>query len=45
VDLFYIKKLFMGFSVVSLELSYKFEIISKYKVKKKKKKNPTSSHL
>ena len=28
----------MGFSVVSLELFCKFEIISKYKVKKKKNK-------
>ena len=37
--MFYIKKFFMGYDVVSLELSYKFEIISKYKVKKKKKKS------
>jgi len=38
----------MGFSVVSLELFYKFEIISKYKVKTNKQTNiqsPTSSHF
>lgn len=37
------KNLFMGFSVVSLELFCKFEIISKHKVKKIQ--SPTSSCL
>ena len=35
----------MGFSVVSLELFCKFEIISKYKVKKKKTNKHTKSNF